>query len=83
MPSVVNKSERLITIGGYWLTPLIPMDVPDTVMNNDRIKELLESGELEIEGKKETTAKHVVEQEETKSEPKITKSSLKKPQPED
>jgi len=47
MVLVVNKSERVYNINGIMLTPLIPAEIPDEFLNNDRVKEIMADGHIE------------------------------------
>lgn len=56
MAWIVNKSERLILVEGFMLVPTVPIDVPESVTGNERIKEMMEFGELEESDPPNTTA---------------------------
>jgi len=47
MALIVNKSARAIIIGGTSLTPNVPTEIDSSFLDNERVKELMESGELE------------------------------------
>jgi len=46
MTLIVNKTARAIIIGGVGLTPNVPTEIDPSLLDNDRVKELMESGEL-------------------------------------
>lgn len=44
---IVNKSVRVLNIGGTVVTPGIPVEIDKSFLDNERVKELMEAGELE------------------------------------
>lgn len=47
MAKIVNKSQRVFSIGGIMISPNVPTEVDDSFLDNERVKELMDSGELE------------------------------------
>jgi hypothetical protein len=69
MPTVINKSQRVIIVGSYSLSPSVPQEVPGEILENTRIDEMIAAGELEI-GSGSTSKEESATKEETKSAPK-------------
>jgi len=44
---VINKSQRAYNIGGVLVSPLIPVQIDDDFLNNERVKEILADGDIE------------------------------------
>ena len=44
---VVNKSPRVINIGGVLVTPLMPNEIDDSFLNHERVKAILDAGDIE------------------------------------
>ena len=47
MVMIVNKSVRVLNIGGTVVTPGIPVEIDKSFLDNERVKELMEAGEIE------------------------------------
>ena len=47
MVMIVNKTVRVLNIGGTVVTPGMPVDIDKSFLDNERIKEMMEAGELE------------------------------------
>ena len=78
---ILNKSERAYNIGGVLVSPLVPIQIDDSFLDNARVKEIMADGDIETtsapseSNETETVAvaepepKHVAEPE-PKPEPK-------------
>jgi hypothetical protein len=44
---IVNKSERAYNIGGVLVIPLLPVQIDDDFLNNERVKEIMADGDIE------------------------------------
>lgn len=56
MAKVTNVSRRLIHVADFMLIPGVPTDLPDNLMDNPTIQDMLKSGDLkegEVEVKSE------------------------------
>ena len=47
MVMIVNKTVRLLNIGGIVVSPETPTPIDESFLDNDRIREMMKSGELE------------------------------------
>lgn len=48
MAWLLNKSQRAFNVGGTILVPTHTTEVPDDFLDNERIKEIIDAGELEV-----------------------------------